>query len=105
MRAGTPGDGGDDLAQFGLPPEQVAEITRAEPEEFGVWPENWEAVQMFLTLQTQWRCNETNGAYCGLRYTAVESVLRLHRVRDRKAVFTAIQTLEYAALEVLNRDK
>lgn len=68
-------------------------------------PGNWEAIQLFLALQTQWRCNEMNGAYCGLPYPAVESVMRMHRVRDHKAMFADLQTMEYAALDVLNRDK
>lgn len=104
MKSGTP-ENNSELEKFGLPPEQIEALTCNDADEFEVMPGNWEAIQLFLALQTQWRCNETNGAYCGLNYVAVESVLRLHRVRDRKANFIAIQTMEYAALDMLNRDK
>lgn len=104
VKSGVP-ENSSELEKFGLPPEQIEALTCDDADEFEVMPGNWEAVHLFLALQTQWRCNEMNGAYCGLDYVAVESVLRLHRSRDRKATFSAIQAMEYAALDVLNRDK
>ena len=39
--------------------------------------------------------------YQGLDYTAVESVLRTLKIRDRAEVFNGVRVMEAAALEVL----
>ena len=38
---------------FGLPPE--AQLEAKEAEAYQVWPENAEALRMFLRIDTQWR--------------------------------------------------
>lgn len=42
-----------------------------EPEAFAVWEENWPALQLFLSLRTQWCIVEGMGgaSYQGLNYT------------------------------------
>ena len=90
----------EDMAAFGFkdfqPPDwMVEEDTHAE--QFGVLPENWEAVSVFLACATQWSVGH-EGAYTGLRYESVRVVMRLHRVRDAADVFGRVQRMESAAL-------
>jgi hypothetical protein len=72
----------------------------AESDDYEVWPENWEAVQMFLRCQTQWRTAGMGGVL-GLDYGAVAWLLRLYRVKDQRALLEDLQTMEAAVLEAL----
>ncbi|HSH98881.1 MAG: DUF1799 domain-containing protein [Methylophilaceae bacterium] len=65
-----------------------------------VWPENLEVINMFLSLQTQWR-SDMNGL-TGLDYAGVECALRMHEVSNPKQMFIEIQSMEGAALKELN---
>ena len=66
-------------------------------EDFEVWPENWEVVQMFLRCQTQWRTAGMGGVI-GLDYGAVAWLFRLHRVKDQRALLEDLQIMEAAVL-------
>lgn len=99
-----------DLAAFGLDPERAAASgmggDSAEPgDTFEVWPENADAVDLFVALQTQWRVAAGMSALVitGLDYAAVEAAMRMRGVKDRRAMFAAIRTMESAALPALNR--
>jgi hypothetical protein len=86
---------------MGLPEEQIAEITAQEgSNDFEVLPENWEAVQMFLRCQTQWRTGGMGGLV-GLDYGAVAWLLRLYRAKDQRALLEDLQVMETAVLETM----
>jgi len=74
---------------------------------FEVWPENVEAVELYL--QAQWVIAAGMGAviFVGLNYPALETLLRMRRVpragRDR--LFAELQVMEGAARKVLNRKR
>jgi hypothetical protein len=70
-----------------------------------VWPENWEALELFLALQTQWRVTGTMAGlyYVGLDYSAAESLLRARRAKNRVQLLADLRVIEYAALKGLNR--
>jgi hypothetical protein len=86
-----------DAAGLGVAPPPTRETPH---EDFEVWPENWDAVQMFLRCQTQWRTAGMGGVL-GLDYVAVSWLLRLYRVRDQRAVLEDLQTMEAAVLEAM----
>ena len=67
-----------------------------------MWPENWDTVEMFLRLQTQWRIGM--GGPIGLDYSAVEWLLRLYEVKDQRALLEDLQIMEGAALAAMNRE-
>jgi hypothetical protein len=71
---------------------------------FEVWEENWEAVQMFLRLQTQWRMG-MNGVI-GLDYGAAKWLFRLYavKVKDQRSLLEDLQVMEAAAMEKLNAE-
>jgi hypothetical protein len=52
---------------FGLPPE--AQLKATEAEAYQVWPENAEALRMFLRMDTQWRTSM--GGVVGLDLTVL----------------------------------
>lgn len=81
---------------------QDALLTRQE--DFEVWPENWEAVQLFLRVQTQWKIGAFGG-FMGLDYSGVEAAFRMMKVPNTEEMFDTIQAMEIAALPVLNKSK
>ena len=67
-----------------------------------IWPENVQAVQVFVTLSTQWRIGPS-GHLMGLEYTAIPAVLALLRI-PRGAwpeLFADLRAMEGAAVEAL----
>lgn len=67
-------------------------------DDFEVYPENWDALLLFLALQTQWRTGGMGGRL-GLDYPAVEVVMRLRQVSDQAGMFSHLQAMEIAALD------
>lgn len=91
---------------MGAPPEVVEEARRkVEPKEEVCWvyEENWNSVLFFFACATQWLVAGMGG-YTGLNYPGVEAVMNIKGIRQkaRFALFDDIQTMEFAALEVLN---
>jgi hypothetical protein len=70
-------------------------------EHFEVLPENWEAVQLFLRCQTQWRTGMAG--LIGLDYAAVHWLFRLYEVEDHRSVLEDLQTMEAAVLMVISK--
>jgi hypothetical protein len=68
---------------------------------FEVWEENWETVEMFLRLQTQWRIGM--GGYTGLDYVAAQWLFSLYQVEKPTELLEDLQVMEQAVLEVLAR--
>ena len=77
--------------------------------DFEVWRENWETVIVFLACSTCWRKEipAMSGAllYHGLNYQDVDVVIRHHGHRGKRAseIFLGVQTMEMAALPILNK--
>lgn len=71
---------------------------------FDVWPENWETVQLFLAVQTQWRMAPMGGVV-GLDYAAVDAAIRHLRRPMTPELFAGLQIMEKAAIAELNRDR
>lgn len=81
------------------------EPDEAEPENFPVWADNREALEVFLRLRTQWRVavGMVETLYLGLDYAGLEAALRMIKTSDKRTLFADLQVMEFAALEVLNR--
>lgn len=69
--------------------------------QFEVHPDNWATVEMFLRLQTQWR--STMSGVIGLDYSAAQWLFRLYEVQDQRALLEDLQTMEIAAMQVINK--
>lgn len=92
----------EDMALFGAKnfklPDWMTEQDVEEPEECGVLIENWEAVQVFLACGTQWR-QDRNGILTGLRYDALDILLKRFRIEDPDDAFWRVQVMENAAVK------
>lgn len=68
--------------------------------DYPVWPDNWDAVQLFLVAGTQWRIDPM-GRQAGLDYAALDLPMQHLRLRGRRArlAFAGLQTLEAAYLK------
>lgn len=83
--------------------EALAGAAPAEPDPtFGVWPENWDAVRVFLAMGTQWRFAGMAGVPSGLDYAALPMVLRCLRLRPNETLFEQLRVMEAGALEVFS---
>jgi len=71
-----------------------------EPEHYEVEAEAWPALQVFLTVQTQWRSGPSG--LLGLDYNAVRWVMELQRIADPLAVLDDLQTIEARVVEIVN---
>lgn len=70
-----------------------------ESEDFEVWEENWETVQMFLRVQTQW--NVSMDGLVGLKYEVLlgsGGLFDLYNVKNRTDVLERLQVMEATAL-------
>ena len=79
-------------------------IALAEPEkddDFEVWPENEEAVLLFLRVQTQWRTSMAG--VTGLDYASVVATAKLYSIEDLPSVFEDLQVMEITAMNLLNK--
>lgn len=96
---------GLDIDQL-IPPEAVADAQREAAEDFEVWPENWDAVEIFRACDTQWNVLLGLGGlyYEGLDYERVAVVARdwmgLPLTRD---LLARIRVLENEGKKILNR--
>jgi hypothetical protein len=93
-------DADETAAFFGL----IRKEKEQRPAVYAVWPENWEAVELFLAMQSQWRHAGMSGVRVGLEYSALPAVFDLLQITDRRDAFARLQVMEYAALEALAED-
>lgn len=78
----------------------MAAKLEAVQEDFEVWDENWEAMMMFLRMQTQW--NVSMNGLVGLNYQALETLIRLYKIEEPLELFEKVQVIERAALVKMN---
>ncbi|WP_024328862.1 MULTISPECIES: DUF1799 domain-containing protein [unclassified Thioalkalivibrio] len=85
-----------------LSPELKAALRQREErdEPIDVWPENWDAVEVFLRCQTQWRVGMAGAT--GLDYAGVDVALRRYGPDDPDDCFERVQHLETATLRIIS---
>ncbi|RZL39224.1 MAG: hypothetical protein EOP35_04095 [Rubrivivax sp.] len=88
----------EELAAFGLRPEDVADQQRIE-----LWPDTAAAFSLFCELTTQWRCGP--GGFYGLDYAGVKATFELLHVpvEDWPALLSDLRDLESGALEGMKK--
>lgn len=81
----------------------LAALFKANAEEvIEVWPENWQAVQVFCLLSTQWQAGFAG--VVGLRYESLYPLLSRVTSSDDEwdQLFADVQVLEREALTAMN---
>jgi hypothetical protein len=82
-------------------PEAIEDLqNRNQSKVFEVWEENWQVVEMFLRVQTQWR--STMSGVIGLDYAAVQWLFKLYEVDDQRTLLEDLQVMEAAAMSAIN---
>lgn len=83
--------------------EQQRAAQQAQPEDFGVYRDNWEVVAAWRALETQWSYAGMTGVRVGLNYACVTAWLDLFvQLRKRRSVMAGLMVMERAALVALN---
>lgn len=80
---------------------ELPKLPPAPDEDFGILPENWPVVEMFLRVQTQWRT--TMSGVIGMDYAALAWVFKLYEVDDPRSLLEGLQIMEAAAVSVINK--
>ena len=73
-----------------------------QDEDYALWPEHVEAVELFVRCITQWR-SAANGVI-GLDYSVVLQLATLYDVADMQAILPLIQTMELHARQLINKE-
>ena len=69
--------------------------------DFYVYRENWEAVMLFLKVQTQWRVGM--GGIIGLDYTSVIEMIKLYTDKPIY-LMESIQVIEASILKTISKE-
>ena len=82
------------LTEWGMPAEQFADAFQAL-----VWPENWLAWCLFVSVATQWRSGP--GGPIGLDYSALDREMQVQGIPadQHRQLRDDVRVLEAAALE------
>jgi hypothetical protein len=75
---------------------------------FEVWEDNWTSFVFFLDYaSSQWNVGIglSQPAYFGLRYEAIESAMRMRRIKpsERPTLLADLVVMERAAIPILNK--
>lgn len=92
-----------DLESFGMTRDQVADFVGPGSGDFEVFPENWDAVQVFMACATQWRVSDHRAV--GLDYNGLLAVMQLRDTQERRDTFERVRILESAALKEFARKR
>jgi hypothetical protein len=83
----------------------AALASKAEEEVISVWPENWQAFELFTRLQTQWQVGMAG--HTGLRYEAAYPLIDRIAQDDKQwdELLEDLRTMEIAALNQMAQDR
>lgn len=91
------------------PPEDLEAVrarvapARPDADAFGVYADNWQSVNAFVALQTQWDRAAMDARRLGLKFDqALAWVETFIRRRHRRAVLVDLHTMELAVLQADN---
>lgn len=85
-----------DCAFFGIAPPPVTK----EPE--GIFAEHLEALNAFLSVDTQWR-TASSGRFIGLDYSAVKAGLKMAKIKLSAREWADFRWIEAGAIAALNK--
>jgi hypothetical protein len=71
-----------------------------EPPPVEVWPDCWDAAQVFIAMSTQWRVGPASVS--GLDYSVLPWVMQQYGISDTAGVFEDVRIMEYAALQQMS---
>lgn len=94
---------------MGAPPEVVARLRASEAGDFEVWQANWDTVNAFVSVCTQWRTVAIGGGmeaarvyWSGLDYAGVAAGLAGAGIAATPEIWAGLRIMEGAARNTLN---
>lgn len=92
------------MRKAGIPDEEIPDYL-GDAESFGLFEENKEALELFLTLNRRWLISEMSGIYLRLDDQAIKVQMELRGIKKKRRVtlLNQLMTMESAALEELNK--
>lgn len=78
-------------------------MPKAKKDIYEVIPEAWDAVEVFLFVQTQWRVD--SGCIVGLDYNAVKWVFDLLEVKKPVELLADLRVIEAKVVETFSKKK
>jgi len=90
---------------MGAPEEIVVQLEQDMGGDFEIWAENWETLQAFLAVSTQWRAfGRADGSvyWQGLDYAGVTAGLTGMGITTTPQIWTGLRMMETAARNRLN---
>jgi len=91
------------LESHGIPGDLVEE---AKEEDLDIYPDNVQAVHVYVEMLTQWRVGPSGSI--GLDYRALETIPAVRRIKDEdeyEDLFSSLQTMERATLKHYREQK
>lgn len=85
---------------FGAPQDIVDQVEQHD-DDFEVWEDNFETLNIFLRLQSQWVVSMSG--VVGLNYQSVRYLFKIYEIENEKQTFEDLQLMEFAALPILNK--
>tara|TARA_Y100001938_G_scaffold67476_1_gene93630 strand:+ start:870 stop:1112 length:243 start_codon:yes stop_codon:yes gene_type:complete len=79
-------------------------LPEQEEEDFLLWPEHEDALDLFMRCQTQWRVGGL-GQVTGFCYESVIALANIYKYDDLKTVLDDLQVMEIRAIEILNKEQ
>jgi len=73
------------------------------PQDCEVWPKHWQALELFLLCQDQWRIG--GDSYIGLDLGVLLQVADAYDVRNKRQLVEDVQVIARRAAELLNAER
>lgn len=73
-----------------------------EAADFGIWPDCWEALRLFLAMDTQWRLGGMGAVPIGLDYGALPAVTGMLGLTPSARLLADLKAIEAGALSALH---
>ena len=92
----------EDAKAFGI---ELPKENKKEEKDFEVLDDNWDAVEIFCNMQTQWTTSFSG--LVGLKYEVLlmqGGMFDLYNITERFKILTEIQVMEATALKELNKE-
>lgn len=82
---------------------QRKEIARQTEKPYLVEHENWDALEIFYRMQTQWDIHWFTGQKIGMKYTPLIDVIKMFHPDNAQVIFSQVQLIEHGFLNEVNK--
>lgn len=93
-----------DAEAYGIPYEQLRQAAGGDEtiDEFAVYPDNTEPLEVFLVCGGQWRFRQ-DGRLMGMDYAALHATMAMLDIGNKAQTFADVRVMEQALIKEQNR--